>query len=84
MHGSVYRWLLLQPLFRGGLLSLAVAGFCVGCLLLPSLASPASCAPVIAATATNPNPAVDECAEWPHTVLRLWFLLPHILPLPDR
>ncbi|HEY8995077.1 MAG TPA: hypothetical protein VIM71_10480 [Lacunisphaera sp.] len=84
MPGSVYRWILLQPLLRGSLLSLAVAGFCVACLLLPSVASPAACAPAIAATAAGPTQAVDECTEWPRTVLRLWFLLPHILPLPDR
>lgn len=83
MPASVYRWLLVHPLFRGSVLSLAVAGFCVACLFVTA-PTPSAVTPVIAAVATNPTPAVDNRAEWPRTVLRLWFLLPHFLPLYDR
>jgi hypothetical protein len=84
MLGTGYRWLLLNPLLRGSLLSLAVAGFCLSCLLVVPLASPTSCAPVIAAAASKPAATVDKPAEWPRTVLRLWFLVPHLLPVQDR
>jgi hypothetical protein len=89
MLGTGYRWLLLNPFIRGSLLSLAVAGFCLSCLLLAPLASPSSCAPAIAvATAkpatTKPAATVDKPAEWPRTVLRLWFLVPHLLPPHSR
>jgi hypothetical protein len=79
MLGSAYRWLLLQPLFRGSLLSLAVAGFCVGTLFIIPVASPTSCTAVIA-VAPNPTPAVNNRNEWPATVIRLWFLVPLLLP----
>jgi hypothetical protein len=84
MLGTGYRWLLLNPVLRGSLLSLSVAGFCLGCLLVAPLASPSSCAPVIAVAATAPTPVVEQRAEWPRTVLRLWFLVPHLLPPNDR
>lgn len=79
MLASGYRWLVLQPLFRGGLLSLAVAACCVGSLFISPVASPTSCTPVIAVSA-KPAPAVDNRTEWPATVLRLWFLVPVLLP----
>lgn len=87
MSGSEYRWLALHPLIRGSLLSLAVATFCVGCFFVNNL-TPAACAdPVVqVATASAPvrNGAEPERSTWPHTVLRLWLLVPQLLPAHDR
>lgn len=81
MPCSIYRRFLLHPLFRRRVLSLGVAGFCAGCLFLAPFASPLSCAPEIAAAAATGGPVspADNRAEWPHTLLRLWFLLPQLL-----
>lgn len=87
MSGSEYRWLALHPLIRGSLLSLAVAAFCVGCFFLNSV-TPAACAdPVVqvaAAAAPAQNGTEPARATWPHTVVRLWLLVPQLLPTNDR
>lgn len=82
MFGSEFRWLPLSPLVRGGLLTLVVAALCLSGLLAsrPPLASPEPAA-IIAATE---SPGTDTRAAWPRTVLRLWLLVPQLLPAHDR
>jgi hypothetical protein len=86
MLGTEYKWLLapVRPgaksrvqLARHSLLTLAVAG---GCLLATFLNS-GSTLPPVAAAATPVVAALDQTPpEWPRTVIRLWFLLPQLLP----
>jgi hypothetical protein len=87
MSGSEYRWLALHPLIRGSLLSLAVAAFCVGSFFMNNL-TPATCADpvvqVVAASAPAHNAGEPAHTPWPHTVLRLWLLVPQLLPTHDR
>jgi hypothetical protein len=81
MHGFEYRWLLLNPLMRGLFLSIAVAAFCASCLFL----DPAATAPAAAPTATLAAAVPPEAEiDWPRTALRLWFLVPQIVPLSPR
>ncbi len=87
MLGSEYKWLLapVRPgaksrvqLARQSLLTLGVAGCCLlGTLLAatsPKLAPAATAAAPVVATLEQTPP------EWPRTVIRLWFLLPQLLP----
>ena len=79
MLGSEYNWL-AQPLrtARHGLLTLTLGLGCLGFLALPTTASVAHLASV---TATAPA-ALDRNTptDWPRTFLRLWLLLPHLVP----
>lgn len=81
MHGFEYRWLLLNPFVRGVFLSLAVAAGCAGCLFLDQ-AGVATPPPPTALLATTAAP--DAEVEWPRAALRLWFLVPQIVPLSPR
>lgn len=84
MLGSEYRWLLMHPLVRGSLLSLALAAFCTASLLVASgTVAPAAVAPALA-SAADTSAGLDQQAAWPRTALRLWFLAPQLLPLPPR
>jgi len=86
MLGNQYPWLLATvrrsatargQLARHSLATLAVAACCLVAALLPSAAAPAPVAvvasPVVAALDQTPP-------EWPRTIVRLWSLLPQILP----
>jgi hypothetical protein len=83
MFGSEFRSLPLPPLFRGGLLTLALAALCLGGLLLDAR-NPAPASEPVAITAAAESPATDTHAAWPRTVLRLWLLVPQLLPDHDR
>ena len=86
MLGSEYKWLLAPVqstaverahLARRSFLTLAVATFCVVCALV----QPASSLSSAATVATPVVAKLDEtAAEWPHALVRLWFLLPQLLP----
>lgn len=83
MLGSDYRWFLLTPLIRGALLFVVVAGLCLtGLLWSAGVTATAreSGEPIVATEAAAP----DRRADWPRTVLRLWFLAPSLLPIRDR
>lgn len=86
MLGSEYKWLLAPVrsaavsrthLARRSFATLAVAGFCLACVLLPRAAALPSAATVAAPVVTQLDQAQTE---WPHTLVRLWFLLPQLLP----
>lgn len=87
MLGSEYPWLLapfraaagrLARLVRGSLLALAAAVFGLTCTLLPA----AHLAPALTVSAAPAVAQVQESAgaEWPRTLIRLWFILPHLVP----
>ena len=79
MVGSEYRWFRLHPLVRGAFLSLGLAAVCIACLVWSASPSPvitaATDGPVVAVT-----PAAEQRAGWPRIVLRLWFVIPQLLP----
>ena len=89
MLGPEYKWLLapVRPaagsrvrLARRSLLTLAVAAFCLVCTFI---SSPPTLTPVVT-TATPVVVALDQNPpEWPRTVVRLWFMLPQLLPGHD-
>lgn len=81
MHGFEYRWLLLNPILRGVFLSIAVAAFCASCLLLDRAGTPPAPPPAAMLAATVPPEAETD---WPRTALRLWFLVPQLVPLSPR
>ncbi len=83
MFGSEFRWLPLHPLIRCGLLTLTMAAFCLGCLFFASRPPAAAPEPVASITAAE-SPETDSRAAWPRTVLRLWLLVPQLLPDHDR
>ncbi len=89
MLGSEYKWLLapVRPaaidrahLARRSFATLAVAAFCALCVFAPRTASLPSAATVAAPVVTQFDQAQ---VEWPHALVRLWFLLPQILPSRD-
>ena len=82
MFGSELRSLSLSPLFRGGLLTLALAALCLGVLQLESR-TPAAPSDPVALIAVE-SPGSDTRSAWPRTVLRLWLLVPQLLPDHDR
>lgn len=82
MHGFEYRWLLLNPLMRGVFLSIAVAAFCASCLFLDQAGAPPAPAATTATLAASVPPEAD--VDWPRAALRLWFLVPQVLPLSPR
>lgn len=77
MLGTAYRWLLLPPLLRAWVIAILLGGLGLATLTVsPSVpARPTAAAPVA---------AEPESAAWPRAAVRLWFLLPQILPLPAR
>jgi hypothetical protein len=86
MLGSEYKWLLAPvrrvaadraQLARRSFATLAVAAFCVACVLVPRATSLPSAATVAAPVVTQLDQAQ---AEWPLVLVRLWFLLPQLLP----
>ena len=83
MFGLHYHWLLTirglsVRLTRNSLLTLAVGVFCFACLLVPRHAPLTSVAAVTAPAAVAIQQTTD--AELPHMLLRLWILLPRLLP----
>jgi len=84
MFGLQYNWLLSalgasKRLARGGLLTLAVGIFCLACVLLaPSSASFSRVAAVTAPTAVSLQEKRE--AELPYMLIRLWILVPRLLP----
>jgi hypothetical protein len=86
MLGSEYKWLLAPvrraatvraQLARHSLATLAVATFCLACALVPRAATLPSVSTVAAPVVTQ----LDQVqAEWPHALVRLWFILPQLLP----
>lgn len=88
MFGFEYNWLLSPArtarglsvrLARGGMMTLAVGAFCLACSFVPSgPLTPAAPATLAAPTAV----ALKETAEseLPRTLLRLWVLVPYLLP----
>ena len=82
MFGSEFRPLPLPPLFRGGLLTLALAALWLGVLCIESRTPTAASEPVALISAESPAP--DTRTAWPRTVLRLWLLVPQLLPDHDR
>lgn len=78
MFGSEFRLLPLPPLFRGGLLTLALAALWLGVLCIESRTPAAASEPVVIVAAESP--ATDTRVAWPRTVLRLWLLVPQLLP----
>lgn len=82
MFGSEFRWLPLSPLVRGGLLTFAVVALCLSGLVVAS--RPSLTPPEPVAIISAESPATDTRAAWPRTVLRLWLLVPQLLPDHDR
>jgi len=93
MFGFEYNWLLSPArtarglsvrLARGGMMTLAVGAFCLACSFVPSgPLTPAAPATLAAPTAVAPTAvALKETAEseLPRTLLRLWVLVPYLLP----
>lgn len=83
MFGSEFRWLPLSPLVRGGLLTLALTALCLSGLFRAP-AAPAASPEAAANIAIVESPEADTRAAWPRTVLRLWLLVPQLLPDHDR
>jgi hypothetical protein len=83
MFGSEFRPQPFPPLFRGGLLTLALAALWLGVLCIESRTPAAASEPVASIVAVE-SPATDPRAAWPSTVLRLWLLVPQLLPDHDR
>jgi hypothetical protein len=79
MVGSEYRWFLLHPLIRGAFLSVALAAVCIACLVWSASTAPAA-AEIADAPAVTDTTTREQRAVWPRTVLRLWFLVPQLLP----
>jgi hypothetical protein len=88
MYGFEYNWLLSPVrtarglsvrLARGGMMTLAVSAFCLTCALLPSgVLAPAAPATLAAPTAVVLKETAES--ELPRTLLRLWVLVPYLLP----
>ena len=64
-------------LARRSLMTIAVGTFCVSCVLLPAVAQLATTTAPVGPVVVALDPA---SAEWPRTLARLWFLIPHLLP----
>ncbi len=86
MLGSEYKWLLAParpaatgrtPLARHGAMTVAVAGFCLACTFLAPMRTLPSPAAVAAPVVTQLDQAQTE---WPHVLVRLWLILPQLLP----
>lgn len=83
MFGLQYPWLLSARgvsvrLARSGLLTLAVGVFCLACVLGPRATSLTTVATVTAPAAVSIKQTTD--AELPHILIRLWILVPRLLP----
>ncbi|MEJ1971220.1 MAG: hypothetical protein WDM96_01435 [Lacunisphaera sp.] len=87
MFGPQHNWLVTSTrsarglsvrLVRTSLLTLAVGAFCLSCVLLPQGAMLATLPAVAAPTAAKIEQTAE--AEWPHVLLRLWVLVPRLLP----
>ena len=87
MFGFQHHWLLSPVrtarglsvrLARGGLLTLAVGAFCLSCAMLPSALSLPPAVTVAAPTAVTLKETAES--ELPRTLLRLWVLVPYLLP----
>jgi hypothetical protein len=87
MFGFEYNWLLSPArstrdlsvrLARGSFATLAVGAFCLTCALLPSVSSltPAVTVPTPAAVTIAEN----KSPELPRALIRLWILVPYLLP----
>lgn len=82
MSGPIHSWVFRTSLVHGGriLLGLAVLALAVTAF------SPRD----IATAAADPGPAgtgpelASDAADWPRTALRLWFLVPQLLPRHDH
>ena len=84
MFGLQYNWLLSARglsvrLARGGPITLAVGTFCLACVLVPSAASLSRVAAVAAPTAAV-SLQQNTDAELPYMLIRLWILVPRLLP----
>ncbi len=88
MFGPQHNWLVTSTrsprglsvrLVRSSLLTLAVGAFCLTCLLMPQGAALSSTLPAVA-TPTAVKIQETAEAEWPHALVRLWVLLPRLLP----
>lgn len=82
MLGFEYRWLMLNPIVRGVVLSLGVAAFCASCLFLNHSAE--AIALESAGVVNAAHPAAEVQAVWPRAAVRLWFLIPQLLPSGPR
>lgn len=83
MFGLQYPWLLTVRglsvrLARNSLLTLAVGCFCLVCVLAPRPAPLSTVATVAAPTAASLQQTTGT--ELPHMLLRLWILVPRLLP----
>lgn len=89
MLGSEYNWLLTLSraahgglrvrLVRSSLLTLGVALFGLACVFGGSPRLEAGIPPVVSAPAAL-TMQQENRTEWPRVALRLWFLLPSIIP----
>jgi hypothetical protein len=77
MLGTAYRWLLLPPLLRAWAITILLGGLGLATLTVSPSVPARPAAPALAA-------GEPENAAWPRAAVRLWFLLPQILPLPAR
>lgn len=75
MHGFEFRWLLLNPLLRGLLLSVVLAAACASSLLFELAGDPPAAPSAASLAAAVP---CDTDSDWPRAALRLWFLVPHL------
>ncbi len=74
-------------LLRAALLALLLMMLGAGGLHFSTLACVSSAGPAIAAASASPvSPATAERPKsaWPRTALRLWLLVPQLLPSHDR
>lgn len=83
MFGLQYHWLvsargLTVRLARGGLLTLAVGFFCLACFLIPRTAPLTAVATATAPAAVSIQKSTDT--ELPRLLIRLWILVPRLLP----
>lgn len=87
MFGPQHNWLVTSTrsarglsvrLVRTSLLTLAVGAFCLSCALLPRDATLTALPAVTAPSAVKIEQTAE--AEWPHALVRLWVLLPRLLP----
>lgn len=89
MVGPEYAWLLAPMtatrgaavrLARGGLATLALGAVCAAFLLGPGVASLTVAGPALAAPAATVALKDTAQAEWPHALVRLWILVPQLIP----
>ncbi|AOS46186.1 hypothetical protein Verru16b_03283 [Lacunisphaera limnophila] len=82
MAGTAHPWIFRSSLARASQLTLLVVALGLATVSWPHPGLPAS----LALALNPPVPAVTADAapsgEWPRAALRLWFLLPQILPRP--